>query len=143
MQSVGPKGAQLINYSDRFSISGMTGTFPPNVQAGIAKVSGTDGPAATNQEAPAAGAGGAQDHRPKTHTQISYELCPHCKNFPPSAKTNDHNDGVADGQTYTESSFPGKSTMFEHHIDLLIGTKAPAASMPQDDMQKFLQRWRD
>ncbi|KAL8806750.1 MAG: hypothetical protein Q9182_001148 [Xanthomendoza sp. 2 TL-2023] len=68
MQSVGPKGTQLINYSDRFSISGMTGTFPPNVQAGIAKVSGTDGPAATNQEAPAAGAGGAQGEEAVAYT---------------------------------------------------------------------------
>ncbi|KAL8682305.1 MAG: hypothetical protein Q9224_005670 [Gallowayella concinna] len=60
IQSVGPKGAQVINYSDRFTISGMTGSFTENVQAGIAKVSGTDGPAATNQQAPEANAGGAQ-----------------------------------------------------------------------------------
>lgn len=59
IQSVGTDGTQVINYSDRFTISGMTGTFPPGVQAGIKKVSGTNGPPSTNQEAPAA-AGGAQ-----------------------------------------------------------------------------------
>ena len=58
------KGGNVINYSDRFSLSGMTGTFPPNVQAGVADISGTDGPAAQNniannaQAAPTAGANG-------------------------------------------------------------------------------------
>lgn len=59
MQSVGKDGSQVINYSDRFTLSGMTGTFPPTYQAAIAKITGTTGPASTNQEAPAA-AGGAQ-----------------------------------------------------------------------------------
>ena len=40
----------MINYSDRFTISGMTGTFAPNVAAGIEKVSGTDGPPSTSQK---------------------------------------------------------------------------------------------
>ncbi|KAL8753087.1 MAG: hypothetical protein Q9199_005286 [Rusavskia elegans] len=46
----------------------MTGTFPPNVQAGIAKVSGTDGPPSTNQQAPAAAAGGAQGQEAVSYT---------------------------------------------------------------------------
>lgn len=45
----------------------MTGTFPPGVQAGIKKVSGTDGPPSTAQEAPAAG-GGAQGDYAVTYT---------------------------------------------------------------------------
>lgn len=57
-------GGTVINYSDRFSLSGMTGTFPPNVQAGVAGITGTDGPVAENnvnnnaQAAPTAGANG-------------------------------------------------------------------------------------
>lgn len=38
----------MINYSDRFSMSGMTGTFPPEVKAGLKEVSGTGGPATEN-----------------------------------------------------------------------------------------------
>ncbi len=54
-------GGSIINFSDRFSISGMDGTFPPVVTAGIATVSGTSGPATVNQIAdtqnPVAGGG--------------------------------------------------------------------------------------
>ncbi|KAL8834842.1 MAG: hypothetical protein Q9170_003584 [Blastenia crenularia] len=48
----------------------MTGTFPPGVQAGIKKISGTNGPPSTNQKAPAAGAGagGAQGDYAVTYT---------------------------------------------------------------------------
>ena len=52
-------GGSIINYSDRFSISGMTGVFPPNVEAGVKSVDGTDGPATQNEiesnQNPAAG----------------------------------------------------------------------------------------
>jgi hypothetical protein len=41
--SRGP-GGTVTNYSPRFSLTGMKGTFPPEVVAGIQKVSGTDGP---------------------------------------------------------------------------------------------------
>ena len=41
-------GGTVVNYSARFSLSGMTGTFPDNVEAGIKKVSGTNGPSAQN-----------------------------------------------------------------------------------------------
>ena len=53
-------GGTVINYSDRFSLSGMTGTFPANVQTGLKGVTGTGGPATENNidknaAAPAAG----------------------------------------------------------------------------------------
>lgn len=60
IQSVGTKGEQVINYSDRFTIAGMTGVFPANVVTGLETVSGTKGPSSTAVEAPEAGAGGAQ-----------------------------------------------------------------------------------
>lgn len=54
-------GGTVINYSSRFTLTGMTGTFPPNVEAGIKAVVGTGGPATQNNinKNPAAGAGGA------------------------------------------------------------------------------------
>lgn len=70
IQSVGAAGAQVVNYSDRFTLSGMTGSFPANVQAGIKTVSGTNGPPSTAQDGPAAGAGaqGAQGDYAVTYT---------------------------------------------------------------------------
>lgn len=63
MVSVSKEGGQVINYSNRFSISGMTGSFPPNVQAAISKLGGSNaGPPTENGAAaanPAVGAGGA------------------------------------------------------------------------------------
>ena len=44
-------GGTVINYSSRFTLTGMTGTFPPNVQAGIKQIKGTDGPATENNVA--------------------------------------------------------------------------------------------
>ena len=35
----------MIDYSSRFTLTDMQGTFPPNVLAGLKQVSGTDGPA--------------------------------------------------------------------------------------------------
>jgi hypothetical protein len=46
MQAVAKAGGQYIIYSDRFSYSGMTGSFPadPKIQAGLDAISGTKGP---------------------------------------------------------------------------------------------------
>lgn len=44
MVAVAKVGGQLITYSDRFSYTGMTGTWPAAIKTALAKVSGTDGP---------------------------------------------------------------------------------------------------
>ena len=41
-------GGTVINFSDRFSLTGMTGTFPAAVTAGLKTVTGTAGPATQN-----------------------------------------------------------------------------------------------
>lgn len=48
------EGGTVINYSSRFSITGMTGTFPATVTTGLESVSGTDGPATDNDDTTAA-----------------------------------------------------------------------------------------
>lgn len=57
MMLTSSSGGQLINYSDRFTLTGMTGTFPANVLAGINAISGTTGPANEDQITNDAGAG--------------------------------------------------------------------------------------
>jgi hypothetical protein len=51
MISVARTGGTVINYSPRFSLSGMTGTFPVKVAEGIKKVTGTAGPPTVNNVA--------------------------------------------------------------------------------------------
>ena len=51
-------GGTVTNYSNRFSLSGMTGTFPASVTSGLEGLSGNDGPA-TENDYNAAGANGA------------------------------------------------------------------------------------
>jgi Yeast cell wall synthesis protein KRE9/KNH1 len=41
-------GGSVVNYSGRFSISGMTGKFPASVTTGLKSVDGTEGPATEN-----------------------------------------------------------------------------------------------
>lgn len=59
MISTAAAGGTVTNYSDRFSLSGMTGTFSADVVTALAKVSGTDGPPSVNAIAAQAPAGGA------------------------------------------------------------------------------------
>lgn len=63
MISVATAGGTITNFSPRFSLTGMTGSFPPNVLTGLKTVTGTAGPATENNVAaanPGAGAGGPQ-----------------------------------------------------------------------------------
>lgn len=57
MTSVNTNGGSVINYSSRFTLTGMTGTFAADVVTALASVSGTAGP--PTQNIPAAGAQGA------------------------------------------------------------------------------------
>ncbi|KAJ8608856.1 hypothetical protein MRB53_039442 [Persea americana] len=53
MVSTSPSG-QIINYSDRFTLVGMTGAFPASISAALSSMSPTDlsGPLGTNDDAP-------------------------------------------------------------------------------------------
>lgn len=44
MLSTSSKGGTVTNFSPRFSLSGMTGTFPPEIVTALKDVKGTDGP---------------------------------------------------------------------------------------------------
>jgi len=59
MISVDTAGGTVTNYSPRFSLSGMTGTFPQSVIDGMQDVTGTDGPATENNVQGAAASSGS------------------------------------------------------------------------------------
>lgn len=69
-------GGSVINYSDRFSISGMDGTFPPVVTEGLRTVSGTAGPPTQNdiQAVQQPGAGGATPAAASGEFTVAYTL---------------------------------------------------------------------
>jgi hypothetical protein len=62
MISTATAGGTVTNFSDRFTLTGMTGVFSAAVTTALAQVSGTTGPATINNVAvPAAGGGGAAE----------------------------------------------------------------------------------
>jgi len=69
-------GGTVINYSNRFTLSGMTGTFSDAVLAGLSDVSGTAGPATENQIADPqnADAGGATAVAGGAEYQVPYTM---------------------------------------------------------------------
>lgn len=48
MVSVASEGGTVVNYSRRFTLTGMTGTFPQSVLDGLETVEGDEGPAREN-----------------------------------------------------------------------------------------------
>lgn len=77
-------GGSVINFSDRFTLSSMTGTFPNSVQIGLRTISGTDGPedinniqsAQVNPDAAVSSAGDAQYDTPYTLQSGSIRYAP-------------------------------------------------------------------
>ena len=83
-------GGVVINYSDRFTLASMDGTFPPVVTAGLKTVTGTAGPPTENDiQAPQVGAtgtiaaGAAQFGTPYTLQTGQIRFAP----MPPMAQT--------------------------------------------------------
>ena len=56
MIAVGKSGGTLITYSDRFSYSGMKGSFPDKIKPFLTNIAGTDGPASEDTTTNAANA---------------------------------------------------------------------------------------
>jgi hypothetical protein len=59
MISTATAGGTVTNFSNRFTLTGMTGVFSAAVTTALAAVSGTSGPATVNNVAAAGAAGGA------------------------------------------------------------------------------------
>lgn len=164
-------GGTVINYSSRFSLSGMTGTFPPGVEAGIKDISGTDGPESQNNvnENAAAGAAGAagaatvpyamqtgptkyapMQKQPGTKITAKTPSMLYPTSSVEIAKTHlptpKQQTTITASGTFSVSSREntvslGIPTMYQ--FGMLILLQASPAPMPQDAMQKYLARWKD
>ncbi|MDI1488957.1 MAG: Cell wall synthesis protein kre9 precursor [Ramalina farinacea] len=148
-------GGTIINYSDRFTLTGMTGTFPPNVQAGIKDISGTDGPKPENnivdaKDNPAAGANGATDAPYSMQTGLT-------KFAPMQRKPGTKITLKSASAQYPTTPYTIAKTALPTPKQVTTITASPtytvasmentAAALPGPTqggaMQKFLARWRD
>ena len=155
MISVAEQGGTVINYSDRFSISDMTGVFPANVLSGLKTVSGTDGPPSKNNVGAnnaATGAALGQDLYSVPFADQSGPLrYASMQKVPPTQITKKTMSPVNPTSPYTlattflpenteiQSTVTAPVTWSYSHIEH-TGLPAP---MPDDHMQRFLNRWKD
>ncbi|KAK5092258.1 Cell wall synthesis protein kre9 precursor [Exophiala xenobiotica] len=150
-------GGTVINYSSRFTLSGMTGTFSSAVQAGLADVSGTAGPKTDNQVANpqnAAPAGSVavdagQFSVPYTMQTGAIRYAPMAVKAPSqiTAKGNARQYPTSAWNIWSRKGMPAPDATqtvtnpFTYSVQSMEPTIAAAAQ--PDDMQKFLNRWKD
>ncbi|OCL14200.1 beta-1,6-glucan boisynthesis protein-like protein [Glonium stellatum] len=150
--SVAKEGGTVTNYSPRFSLAGMTGTFPANVLAGAQAVTGTDGPPTVNQvnngnnAAPAA----ASDYAVPYTMQTGLTKYAPMQPVPPSKITKKSptpqypTSAVSLASTFLPTPKQVTTmTMSQTFSVSSMENTAAAAPMPSDDMAKFLARWKD
>ncbi|TKA81823.1 hypothetical protein B0A49_00587 [Cryomyces minteri] len=155
MISVATQGGTITNFSPRFTLTGMTGVFPPNVIAGLATVTGTDGPATVDAIANAPAAGGAAGAAPAAYT-VPYNLQTGLTRYapmqpvPPTKITKKNPTPLFPTSAYTiATTWMARPTMVTtltlsrtFSVSSRENTAAPA-SQPTGDMAKFLARWKD
>lgn len=150
--SVAKEGGSVTNYSPRFSLSGMTGAFPPNVLAGAKAVTGTDGPPTVNQVANNANAApaAASDYAIPYTMQTGLTKFAPMQPIPPSKITKKSptpqypTSAVSLASTFlpTPKQVTTMTMSQTFSVSSMENTVA-AAPMPSDDMAKFLARWKD
>ncbi|ERF73807.1 hypothetical protein EPUS_05511 [Endocarpon pusillum Z07020] len=150
-------GGSVVNYSPRFSISGMTGTFPETVTAGLATVDGTDGPPTENNiqsnQQGGGNAPGVDGDYGITYTMQTgaMRFAPMPKN-PPTKITAGKNPKPiyptsAVQFAATKMAIPTQKTTVTQSLTFSVesaeNTVAAAAQPTDGAMQKFLNRWKD
>ncbi|OCK76099.1 hypothetical protein K432DRAFT_408445 [Lepidopterella palustris CBS 459.81] len=154
MISVATTGGTITNYSPRFSLTGMTGTFPPNVIAGANAITGTDGPPTVNQIAAnnpgAAGTVAASEYFVPYTMQTGLTKYAPMQPVPPTKITKQNptpqypTSAVQFASTFLP--IPKQVTTMTQSQTFSVSSMEntePAAAMPSDDMAKFLARWKD
>ncbi|KAF2748868.1 hypothetical protein M011DRAFT_466625 [Sporormia fimetaria CBS 119925] len=148
--ATGPKGT-VRNFSKRFSLSGMTGTFLPEVKAALEDVEGTDGPARIGETA----AGGAPAPGDDLYDvpyamQTGFTRYAPMQPIPPTKITKKDFKPLNPTSAFTIATtflpLPKIHTTITQSQTYSVSSQenpVPAASHPTDDMEKFLARWKD
>ncbi|PMD40742.1 hypothetical protein L207DRAFT_554394 [Hyaloscypha variabilis F] len=155
MISVATAGGTVTNYSNRFTLTGMTGTFSQTVTTGLLTVSGTTGPDTVNNVVTAGAAAGTiavGDGLWGTPYTLQTGLTKYApmQPVPPTAITATNTSplwptsSVVLASTYLP--IPSVLTTLTQPQTFSVASHAntaAAASQPTDDMQRFLNRWKD
>ncbi|KAI9843681.1 MAG: hypothetical protein M1837_006148 [Sclerophora amabilis] len=159
MLAVGKTGGQVINYSDRFSLTGMTGNFPPEVVTSLKSVKGTTGPKAENQIANGqnqAGADAGEAPQEAGPYKVPYTLQTGLTRYAPmqpkpGTKITEKDmkrlwptSGYTVAKTYMK--IPTIQTTLTQSASWTVKSRentAEPAPHPTDDMERFLARWKD
>ncbi|KAF1843396.1 beta-1,6-glucan boisynthesis protein-like protein [Cucurbitaria berberidis CBS 394.84] len=157
MIAVGKTGGQLITYSDRFSYSGMTGTFPAPVKAALKDISGTAGPKAVDTVVdPAKGAKPGAADPAAGDFDVEYTMQTGLTRYAPMQPVPPTKVTAKNVKPLFPTSSVSIATTFlpipsivitvtqsqTYSVSSMANTVA-AAPHPTDDMQKFLNRWKD
>ncbi|KAF2113317.1 beta-1,6-glucan boisynthesis protein-like protein [Lophiotrema nucula] len=153
MISTAAAGGTVTNFSPRFAMSGMTGTFSAKVTTGLKSVTGTDGPDTINAVADAqnpAANPSAGDYDVEYTMQTGATRYAPMQPVPPTKITKKNRTPL-----YPTSSvdiakshlpIPKQQTTITQSQTFSVSSMentVSAAPMPSDDMAKFLARWKD
>ncbi|KAJ4291949.1 Cell wall synthesis protein kre9 precursor [Kalmusia sp. IMI 367209] len=147
------KGGTLTVFSDRFSFTGMTGSFSSAFTTAMKDVTGTDGPkdvdATVGDTADASSPADEEfevDYTMQTGATryAPMQPVPQTKITAKAAKPQYPTSSVAIAKTKLPiPSIQTTITQSQTHKVSSIENTVAAAPMPSDDMAKFLNRWKD
>jgi len=153
MISVSQEGGTVINYSDHFTLAGMTGTFPAAVISGVTGLTSTAGPESEDNVSnggAAAPAAGAEMYTVPYHLQTGLTKYAPMQPIPPTKITAksytplNPSTSINIATTYLPvASMATTLTMSQTFSVSSVENTAAAASNPTGDMAKFLARWKD
>ncbi|KAK8210095.1 Cell wall synthesis protein kre9 precursor [Zalaria obscura] len=153
MISTATAGGTVINYSDHFTITGMTGTFSTNVKTGLASLSGTAGPDTVNDVSSGDTASAAVSGDVFTvpyYLQTGLIKYAPMQPIPPTKITAKSQSMLNPTSAFTiattwmkQPSVTLTVTESQTFSASSIENTAAAASQPTGDMAKFLARWKD
>ncbi|KIW05872.1 uncharacterized protein PV09_03072 [Verruconis gallopava] len=154
MISVAATGGTVINYSSRFSLTGMTGSFPASVITAMSTVSGTNGPDTENnvgQAATTAATGAQGSFAIPFAEQTGPFRYASMQQVPPTKITKQTKTPINPTSPYTlATTFLPPQTSIQSTVTESVTwsfsqmeNTVAAASGPSGDMQKFLNRWKD
>lgn len=150
--STAAAGGTVTNYSNRFTLTGMTGTFSAAVTEALLTVSGTSGPPTVNDvtgtsESSAVAEGvwgtpynlqtGLTKYAPMQPVPPTAITATNTSPLWPTSSVSLASTFLPIGSIVTTLTQPQTFSVSSHQ-----NTASPA-SQPTDDMQRFLNRWKD
>ncbi|CZT53278.1 related to KRE9 Cell wall synthesis protein [Rhynchosporium secalis] len=154
MLSVATAGGTVWNYSNRFTLTGMTGTFDPTVAAAVKAVSGSTGPPSVNKVAqdadPIGTSVGEGAWATPYNMQIGNTKYAPMQPVPPTTITATNLEPLWPTSAVRFAStflpLPSQVTTLTQANTYSISSRANTAipaSSPVDEMERYLNRWKD